>query len=58
MSPDFAVKMLSMLPKLVSSKLSISSLVLTKSSYIFKQTCSFQLQVFLSMYDLLVDTKR
>ena len=25
---------------------------------IFKQTCIFQLQIFLSMYDLLVDTKR
>ena len=27
-----------------------------KRSYIFKQICNFQLQVCLSMYDLLVDT--
>ena len=33
-------------------------LVSTKRSHIFKQTCSFQLQVCLSMDDLLVDTRR
>ena len=30
----------------------------TEESYIFKQTCSFHLQVCLSMYDLLVDIRR
>ena len=30
----------------------------TNRPYILKQTCGFQLQVCLSMYDLLVDTKR
>ena len=29
----------------------------TKRSYILKQTCSFKLQVYLSIYDLLLDTK-
>ena len=31
-------------------------LLSTKKSYIFKQTCSFQLLICLSMYDLLADT--
>ena len=31
-------------------------MVSTKTSYILKQTCSFKLQVYLSIYDLLVDT--
>ena len=34
-----------------------SHLASTKKSYILKHTCSFQLQVCLSIYDLLVDTR-
>ena len=32
-------------------------LVSTKRSYILKQTCSFELQICLSMYDILVDIR-
>ena len=38
--------------------LTLKCLVPVKRPYILKQTCSFQLQVYLSMYDLLVDTRR
>ena len=37
--------------------ISLWCLVSTKRSHILKQTCSFQLQVYLSMYELLVDRK-
>ena len=43
---------------IIMAYLTLSSLVFTKRSYIPKQTCSFQLQVCLSMYDLLVNTRR
>ena len=37
--------------------ISLWCLVSTKRLHILKQTCSFQLQVYLSMYELLVDRK-
>ena len=42
----------------LSDRLTLYRPVSTKRSYILKQTCSFQLQVCLSMYDLFVDTRR
>ena len=39
-----------------TGNLTFQSVVSTKGSYILKQICSFQLQVCLSMYDLLKDT--
>ena len=40
-----------------NSTLTLSCLISTKRSHILKQTCSFQLQVCLSMCDLLVDIR-
>ena len=37
--------------------LTLQCLMYTKTSYILNQTCSFQLQVCLSMCDLLVDIR-
>ena len=42
----------------VKSPLNLSRLVSLKGSNMLKQTCTFELQICLSMYDLFVDTKR
>ena len=41
----------------ITARLTLQRLVLTKGSYILKQTCSSKLQICLSMYDFFVDTK-
>ena len=43
--------------KITAKSLTLQCLVSTKRSHILKQTCRFQLQVCLSMCDLLVDTR-
>ena len=40
------------------NRLTLQYLVSTKSSHILKETCSWELQVYLRMCDLLVDTKQ
>ena len=46
------------LKSFMKNVLTLQRLVFTRRSYIIKQTCSFQLQICLSMHDLLVDTRR
>ena len=46
------------LKSFMKNVLTVQRLVFTRRSYTIKQTCSFQLQICLSMHDLLVDTRR